>query len=121
MGFGSVGHAVERPVNSSKPDPLTTDNSTFDDRIPILIGVTGHRAIPADNLPQIERAVIELIERFRRRFPNTPLRFLSGLAEGADRVVAKVALAQGAQLVAALPMPAADYEADFQTHDSLLE
>ncbi len=41
------------------------------------------------------------------------LAVLSPLAEGADRLVAEAALAQGAWLSAVLPMPEAEYERDF--------
>jgi hypothetical protein len=38
---------------------------------------------------------------------------LSALAEGADRLVARVALREGATLIAVLPLEKVDYEADF--------
>ncbi len=41
----------------------------------------------------------------RSRMPNTPILLLTGLAEGADQLVAEVALEQNVLLVAALPMP----------------
>jgi hypothetical protein len=44
---------------------------------------------------------------------------LSPLAEGADRVVAEVALAQGIKLLAPLPLPQAEYERDFASAASL--
>ena len=39
---------------------------------------------------------------------------LSALAEGADRLVARVALAQGVKLVAPLPLPIEEYRRDFE-------
>ena len=41
--------------------------------------------------------------------PSTPLMLLSALAEGADQLVARVALSSGVQLSAVLPMPVAIY------------
>src|SRR5262249_56005815 len=45
---------------------------------------------------------------------ETPIVVLSALAEGADRLVARVALAHGAYLIAPLPMPLEEYRRDFE-------
>ena len=45
---------------------------------------------------------------------ETPIIVLSSLAEGADRLVARVALAHGARLVAPMPMPIEEYRRDFE-------
>ena len=57
----------------------------------------------------------------QKRCPATPLVLLSPLAEGADRLAARVALACGAHLIVPLPMPQVVYEQDFQTPASLAE
>ena len=57
----------------------------------------------------------------RQRYPHTPLVLLSALAEGADRLVARVGLAAGARLIAVLPMPRSLYEIDFKSPVSLEE
>ena len=49
----------------------------------------------------------------RAEYPATPLRVISALAEGADRLVADLALQSGCDLIVPLPMPTADYEQDF--------
>src|SRR6185437_8618831 len=79
----------------------------------IVIGVTGHRHLRAGDLPQHRHHVRELFAHLRRRYPATPLRILTALAEGADRLVAEVALEEGHELLVPLPLEPADYERDF--------
>jgi hypothetical protein len=55
----------------------------------------------------------ELFDLLHARYPATPLRILSSLAEGADRIAAAVALERGWELLAPLPMPPVEYEHDF--------
>ncbi|MDE2091619.1 MAG: hypothetical protein KGJ08_06955 [Gammaproteobacteria bacterium] len=85
--------------------------------LPMVIGVTGHRDLAPEDIPRIQASLAALFACLRRQYPHTPLRLLSPLAEGADRLVAKVALEHGAELVVPLPMPEAEYRKDFQdTH-----
>lgn len=81
--------------------------------LPLVIGVTGHRDLRRQDEPALERAVGACLDEIRRLCPHTPLVLLSPLAEGADRLVARVALDRGATLVAPLPLPRAEYEKDF--------
>lgn len=89
--------------------------------IPLVVGVTGHRDLRAEDLAGLENSVRSVFEDLDRKYPSTPRVILSPLAEGADRLVAKVALECGAQLVAALPMDQAEYETDFQSAESIAE
>jgi hypothetical protein len=88
------------------------------DRLPLVIGVTGHRDLRDQDVPTLEREVAAIIERLRHDYLHgdgeTPIIVLSALAEGADRLVARVALAQGARLVAPMPMPIDEYRRDFE-------
>lgn len=84
----------------------------------IRVGVTGHRSV-ADVQAVVDRLRLGL-ENLRRlggddaTGPPARLEILTALAEGADRLVAKVALSQpGATLVAVLPLARDDYLADF--------
>jgi hypothetical protein len=86
--------------------------------LPIVIGVTGHRALRPEDVPSLEGLVRTIVEDVRRQYPHSPLVVLSPLAEGADRLVARVALALGARLIVPLPLPAALYEQDFATAES---
>ena len=86
----------------------------------IILGVTGHRVLAER---EKVRAGIELaLARVRAAFPGKRLAVLSALAEGADRLVAREALAGGdAQLIAVLPLPVDDYITDFATAASVAE
>src|SRR5579863_4912526 len=90
---------------------------------PFVIGVTGHRDLRAEDVPHLERRVRHIFERLRERYPSTPFLVLSSLAEGADQLVARVALLPefGARLVVPLPMPVELYAKDFETPDTLNE
>lgn len=88
---------------------------------PLVIGVTGHRDLRGEDVPKLEKLVGGIIEKFRDDSPHTPLTLLSALAEGADRLVARVALELGARLVVPLPMRREIYETDFSTPDSKAE
>jgi hypothetical protein len=88
------------------------------DRLPLVIGVTGHRDLRDQDVQTLEREVAVIVERLRHDYLHgdveTPIIVLSSLAEGADRLVARVALARGARLVAPMPMPIDEYRRDFE-------
>ena len=91
------------------PDRLVT---------PLIIGVTGHRDIVDDELEGLRRRIAEFIAELKTRFPATPIRMMSALAEGADRLAARTALDAGASVQAVLPMPAEEYSKDFVSAES---
>lgn len=81
------------------------------------IGVTGHRKLA--DAAAIEAGVDAALAAIEARFPQEPLRILSSLAEGADRLVARRVLSRpGARLVAVLPLPRLDYMTDFESQQS---
>jgi hypothetical protein len=86
-------------------------------RQPLVIGATGHRDLRDQDIPALEGAVADAITRLKRDYlhddPETPLVVLSSLAEGADRLIARVAMDLGAKLIAPLPMPDEEYRRDF--------
>jgi hypothetical protein len=94
---------------------------TADGLVPLVLGVTGHRAIAAAERPAIESAVRAYLQQLTQEHPHTPLLLITPLAEGADRLVARVALEFGAELVAALPFPLHLYERDFADDASRAE
>ena len=65
------------------------------------------------------RRVAQLLEYLRAHYPSTPLRVISALAAGADRLAAEVALDAGCELLVPLPLKRSDYERDFP--DSVAE
>ena len=91
-------------------------------QIPFTIGVTGHRRIAASCTAKVEAAVLSVLEGVRAKAPDAPLLLLTGLAEGADRLVARLAVERfDAELVAVLPRAADDYRQDFATAESKAE
>ncbi len=97
-------------------DPVVNDSA-----IPIIIGVTGHRDIRPTDTPRLKDQVRAIFSELRTKHAATPLLVLSPLAEGADRLVAQVALEEGARLVVPLPLPREEYQKDFETQDSKAE
>ena len=105
----------------------------FDERLPLVISVTGHRD-PVDTQSDSLRASIEsLLAELDALAPHTPIVALSPLADGADRIFSQACLEfrgrrrgwslsddprGGLALVAVLPMEQAEYEPDFATADS---
>lgn len=88
-------------------------------QVPLTVGVTGHRQIAGDCMQAIGTAVVAILEGVRTKAPDAPLLLLTGLAEGADRLVARLALDRfGAELVVVLPRAAESYRNDFTTAES---
>jgi hypothetical protein len=84
-----------------------------DGRLPFVIGVTGHRDLRSSDLAVYRAQIIEFFELLQTRYPATPLRIVSAMAEGADRLVAQIALERGYELIVPLPLSPDDYERDF--------
>lgn len=87
----------------------------------LVVGVTGHRDLVEQEKPALESRVRMLFSGLSVRFPDLKLELLTALAEGADRLVARVAVDLDIPFVAVLPMPQDDYEKDFETDDNLAE
>lgn len=84
-------------------------------QVPLVIGVTGHRNLRPADQPKLEKVVRSVFDNIRQKSPHTPLLVLSSLAEGADRLVARVALELKINLIVPLPMQRELYERDFST------
>ncbi len=81
--------------------------------IPIVIGVTAHRAIREQDRQAIRDAVRDELRKLRDLCPNSPLLMLNSLAEGGDQLCADAAEELGIPLKAALPRMRESYEKDF--------
>lgn len=101
---------VRRQSTGQMPGPL-----------PLIVGVTGHRDLRPEDTEVLEGLVRRLIEDVKEAHPHTPLLLLSPLAEGSDRLVARVALELGVRLVVPLPLPLELYEQDFASEASRAE
>ena len=99
--------------------PITNSDATYrwGGRVPILLGAAGHRNIrPGDT--KLADVLKDECVRLRKRYKHSPFVVLSSLAEGADRLVARVSMKElSAELIAVLPMPQKEYEQDFQTEE----
>lgn len=80
----------------------------------LVVGVTGHRDLQAEQLPRIRGQVQEFFLGLRAAYPGIPLTLLSPLAAGADQLVTGVARELGVRVVAVLPVPAGMYRNDFE-------
>ena len=89
--------------------------------IPLVLGVTGHRDLRPEDRDRLKDKVRSVLQDLQTEFARRPLLLLSPLAEGADRLVAEVALELGAELIAPLPLPREEYEKDFETEASRSE
>jgi hypothetical protein len=89
-------------------------------RVPLVVGITGHRDLRLEDIPALEREFEAILKRVQNEYQgnadgDVPLVLVSALAEGADRLAARVALSVGATLVVSLPMPRDEYRRDFET------
>lgn len=94
------------------------------DKIPIVLGVTGHRNIVkddyADIAAQTEKAMAEIQSLCKsNKGDNTPLVLLTGLAQGADMLVCDVAIKLGIQYIAVLPCELEEFKKSFNDIDDL--
>ena len=70
----------------------TIRRMTNRDALPLVIAVTGHRDLVADELPGLHAALDQFFTRMRAEHPHRRLRLLTGLAAGGDQLAAEVAL-----------------------------
>jgi hypothetical protein len=83
-------------------------------RVPLVLGITGHRDVLADDVEFVKDSVRSLLRDYRARFQRSPIIFISALAEGVDQIAAEAALeVEGVRLAAVLPMPREEYIKDF--------
>jgi hypothetical protein len=83
--------------------------------LPLVIGVTGHRDLRTEDIPKLTELVLAEYAELRKNYPSTPITLLSALADGADRLLAHLALDSGMRLAVVLPMPTDLYEKDFDS------
>ncbi len=88
-----------------------------DDTVPLVIGVTGHRAMREEDRKILYRAVIGELKRLMDQCPDTPLLMLNSLAEGADLLCADAAKELDIPLAAVLPAEMETYARDYSETD----
>jgi hypothetical protein len=88
---------------------------------PLVIGVTGHRDLVPSEVAALRKMIAHLFDELRSHFPNTPLRLMTALAEGADRLAAHAANDADVEVQVVLPMPREVYRNDFESPESNAE
>ncbi len=83
--------------------------------VPLIISVTGHRDLVAQEEPEIRKRVRTFLVDLRNEYPDRGVSVMSALAEGADQLVAEEAVQLGIPLVVPLPMAKDLYLKDFDT------
>lgn len=78
-----------------------------------VVGVTGHRDLNVANRKALAEQISRVLGELQQRMPGVPIEVATGLADGADREVALVALEMGMPVRAVLPMPKDMYLSDF--------
>jgi len=103
-------------------------NSNNCSLVPIIVGVSGHRDIMDNQREILTKLLVDYINNeIIKKYPNTPIILMSPLAEGADRLFAKlinllrVESRTKIDLVVPLPMPIEEYVKDFKTGESKKE
>jgi hypothetical protein len=101
---------------SNAPPSESVPDDTHE--LPLVIAVTGHRDLVPGEINGIRGRVRSLLIDLDERYPERRLCVMSALAEGADRLVAEVAVKLGIELVVPLPMTKEMYQDDFVTIES---
>jgi hypothetical protein len=79
----------------------------------LTLAVTGHRDLRQNNTAQLKQSVKEVLLHIQKEYPQKELSLLSALAEGADMLVAEVALELGISLCVTLPYEKEKYLQSF--------
>lgn len=61
-------------------------------KIPIILGITGHRNIEKIDYENLKTSVRKIFDYLEKEYSSTPIVILSPLADGADRLVVEVSL-----------------------------
>ena len=101
--------------------PRDTSVDPGDHALPLVVAVTGHRDLLEQERDRIAQRVQQFLAGLIRDFPERRIQVMSPLAEGADRIAAKVTLDLGLELIAPLPMGRSEYCKDFETAASRAE
>src|SRR3989338_6844639 len=87
----------------------------FQGLVPVVIGVTGHRDIPAADIELLTIATRSALTGIEQSSLHSPHIMLTSLAEGGGRITAKVAIGMGWMVGVVLPAPVELYALDFKT------
>ncbi|MCM1546606.1 MAG: DUF4231 domain-containing protein [Clostridiales bacterium] len=90
----------------------------YGNKIPVVVGVTGHRNIVEEDKPAIKAQVIESLNEIKslckgKDGADTPVIMLNAFAQGADMLCAEAALGMGIDVYAVLPCEEERYVESF--------
>lgn len=86
--------------------------------VPLVVAVTGHRDLVPGEIDALRDRVRDFLRSLKDERPDRGVSVMTSLDEGADRLVAEVAIDLGIPLTVPLPMAAELYVEDFDTPES---
>lgn len=81
--------------------------------IPLILSVTGHINIDPGSMDLFEKKFEGFIADMRKRFGSTRIILMTALAEGVDRISARIAMRNGVNIAPVFPKRAQDYRRTF--------
>lgn len=87
----------------------------------LTIAVTGHRDLVPEELPTLRDKVRWFLELMVAEYPDLQVEVLSGMADGADQLVAETALGLELPVTAVLPFAVEEYRRDFADGGAALD
>jgi hypothetical protein len=88
----------------------------FKSKLPYIIGVVGHRNIVEESKEDASNHFEKILKRYIAKYPNTPILVVTSLAEGADQLIAEVAIkVEGVFLGVLIPMSIEKYLETFSS------
>ena len=101
-------HAI-LTANDNRPQSAPVINGAkfpVEDRsgIPIVIGTAGHRHLRDEDIDPLRGRVRRILDELAGQFPHSRFAILSPLGEGADRLIAEVALEAGPRFELLVPL-----------------
>ncbi len=92
---------------------MASESSVLETSTPLCIAVTGHRTLSAEHAPAVTERVKQALTDIQALMPHTTIRIVSGLAEGADRIVAQAGLDLGMEVEVVVAAPLGRYRSGF--------
>ncbi len=87
-------------------------------KLPLVVAVTGHRDLIAEEIPVLKEIVRERLTSLREDYPDYHLTIMSALAEGADMLVADVAVEMQLDLIVPLPKDLSVYRRELKSAEA---
>ena len=81
-------------------------------KIPVIVGITGHRNIRKKDEELLETRVRERLSGIMKLCPHSQVKLLCSLAEGGDTICARAALKLGIPVIASLTFEIDEFRKD---------